>query len=154
MAHSIAEQLQYGQPERPVRFLIQDGLVDRGDAHLLRSVLENLLGNAWKFTREQPEAQIEFGCTRAGDRRVYFVRDNGAGFDMAYQNKLFGVFQRLHTQQEFEGNGVGLATVQRILRRHGGSVRGEGRVGHGATFSFSLHEPTPTPPDADHSPVI
>jgi PAS domain S-box-containing protein len=154
MARSIAEQLQYGQPERSVRFLIQDGLVDRGDVHLLRSVLENLMGNAWKFTRERPEAEIEFGCTQAGDRRVYFVRDNGAGFDMAFQNKLFGVFQRLHTQQEFEGNGVGLATVQRILRRHGGSVRGEGRVGHGATFSFSLHDPAPTAPEAELSPVI
>ncbi|MCY1074888.1 PAS domain-containing sensor histidine kinase [Archangium lansingense] len=148
LAHSVSEQIQRWQPERTVRFTIQDGLVDRGDAKLLRGVLENLLGNAWKFTRDRPQAEIEFGSTLAedGKRRVYFVRDNGAGFDMAFQNKLFGVFQRLHTQQEFEGNGVGLATVQRIIRRHGGTIRGEGRVGHGATFSFSLHDPSPTTP--------
>ncbi|MFY0564545.1 PAS domain S-box protein [Archangium lansingense] len=151
LAHSVSEQIQRWQPERSVRFTIQDGLVDRGDAKLLRGVLENLLGNAWKFTRNRPQAEIEFGSTLAedGKRRVYFVRDNGAGFDMAFQNKLFGVFQRLHTQQEFEGNGVGLATVQRIIRRHGGTIRGEGRVGHGATFSFSLHDPSPTPPGSE-----
>ncbi|WP_257452829.1 sensor histidine kinase [Archangium lipolyticum] len=144
LARNISEQLQRWQPQRTVRFHIQDGLVDRGDAQLLRSVLENLLGNAWKFTRERPEAEIALGTlpTEGGARRVYFVRDNGAGFDMEYQKKLFGVFQRLHTQQEFEGTGVGLATVQRIIVRHGGRVWGEGRVGQGATFYFTLHEGT------------
>ena len=143
LARSISEQLQRWQPQRTVRLSLQDGLVERGDAQLLRSVLENLLGNAWKFTRERPVAEIEFGALpgHTGERCVYFVRDNGAGFDMEFRNKLFGVFQRLHTQQEFEGTGVGLATVQRIVLRHGGRVWGEGRVDQGATFYFTLHEP-------------
>jgi light-regulated signal transduction histidine kinase (bacteriophytochrome) len=96
--------------------------------------VENLFSNAWKFTRHQPDARIEFGHDDAG----YFVRDNGAGFDMAYSAKLFGVFQRLHTQDEFEGTGIGLATVQRIIRRHGGQIRAEATPGHGATFRFTL----------------
>ncbi|ATB28782.1 sensor histidine kinase [Melittangium boletus] len=147
LARLCAEQLRRWQPERAVSFHLQEGLVDRGDTRLLRSVLENLLGNAWKFTRERAQAEIHFGALpeEPGTGRVYFVRDNGAGFDMEYQAKLFGVFQRLHTQQEFEGNGVGLATVQRIIRRHGGRVWGEGTVGQGATFYFTLHEPTRTP---------
>ncbi|REG28900.1 PAS domain S-box-containing protein [Archangium gephyra] len=156
ISRSISEQLQRWQPERAVRFQLQDGLVDRGDSQLLRLVLENLMGNAWKFTREKPVAEIEFGTlpeSGTGTGRVYFVRDNGAGFDMEYQKKLFGVFQRLHTQQEFEGNGVGLATVQRIIRRHGGRVWGEGRVGQGAAFYFTLHEtlPPPVPPSSSPS---
>ncbi|OJH35249.1 sensor histidine kinase [Cystobacter ferrugineus] len=141
-AHAIREQLQRWQPQRTARFRIQDGLVDRGDAQLLGAVLENLLGNAWKFTRNQQVAELEFGALAQQEGpRVYFVRDNGDGFDMEYKQKLFGVFQRLHTQQEFEGNGVGLATVQRIIQRHGGRVWAEGRVGQGATFYFTLHEP-------------
>jgi PAS domain S-box-containing protein len=161
LARALSEQLQRWQPERSVHFHLQEGLVDRGDPELLRLMLENLLGNAWKFTRQRAVAEIGFGVLPdSGSGRVYFVKDNGAGFDMAFQDKLFGVFQRLHTQQEFEGNGVGLATVQRILRRHGGRIWGEGRVDQGATFFFTLHEPavsaattgspTQNPGDAPH----
>jgi PAS domain S-box-containing protein len=146
MAHAVLEQLQEQQPERQVKVRIQEGLVAQGDPHLLRAVLENLLGNAWKFTREKPVAEIEFSATQdQAGRHTYVVRDNGAGFDMAYRDKLFGVFQRLHTQREFEGTGIGLATVQRILRRHGGRVWGEGQPGRGASFFFTLNE-FPLPP--------
>jgi PAS domain S-box-containing protein len=142
MARSIIEQLQRLQPRRAVSVRIQEELMGQGDAQLLRSVMENLLGNAWKFTRERSLVEIEFGVVPGGAaERVYFIRDNGAGFDMEYQAKLFGVFQRLHTQQEFEGTGIGLATVQRIIQRHGGRVWAEGRVGRGATFFFTLHAP-------------
>ncbi|WP_407742689.1 sensor histidine kinase [Hyalangium sp.] len=146
MASSIVEQLQGLQPERAVKLNVQPGLVEEGDPHLLRSVLENLLSNAWKFTRERPVAEIELSATQ-DERgvRTYVVRDNGAGFDMAYGDKLFGVFQRLHAQAEFEGNGVGLATVQRIIRRHGGRIWGEGQPGEGARFFFTLNE-LPRPP--------
>ena len=99
---------------------------------------ENLLENAWKFTTRQPEARIEFGVTNASGEPTYFVRDNGAGFDMAYVDRLFGPFQRLHPQREFAGSGIGLATVQRIIHRHGGRVWAEGLVGQGATFHFTL----------------
>lgn len=109
-----------------------------GDRSLLRVVLENLLGNAWKFTSKHPRARIEFGITEQDGRTVYFVRDDGAGFDMAYANKLFTPFQRLHGSNEFDGTGIGLATVQRIIYRHGGSVWAEGEVERGATFYFTL----------------
>ncbi|HJW82298.1 MAG TPA: ATP-binding protein, partial [Acidiferrobacterales bacterium] len=109
------------------------------DARLLRVVLDNLLGNAWKFTGRQPGPRIEFGATGSADGApAFFVRDNGAGFDMTYAGKLFGAFQRLHTLSEFPGTGVGLATVQRIVHRHGGRIWADGAVGKGATFYFTL----------------
>jgi light-regulated signal transduction histidine kinase (bacteriophytochrome) len=136
LAHTSAQRLRESQPGRDVEFVIGDGFVEQGDGALLGAVVENLLSNAWKFTRNRANARIEFGAAREGPRTTYFVRDNGAGFDMAYASKLFGVFQRLHSANEFEGNGVGLATVQRIMRRHGGRVWAEGKVGEGACFYF------------------
>jgi light-regulated signal transduction histidine kinase (bacteriophytochrome) len=117
--------------------VIHDGMMAECDPHLLRSALENLLGNAWKFTGKRDRAHIEFG-TQQGGPTTYFVRDNGAGFDPAYADKLFGAFQRLHSTEEFPGTGIGLATVQSIIRRHGGRLWAEGAVNHGATFYFTL----------------
>jgi signal transduction histidine kinase len=139
IASEIAEDLRQAQPERKAEFLITDGLVANGDARLLKVALENLLGNAWKFTGREAHAKIEFGALRHDDGTLaYFVRDNGAGFDEAYAGKLFGSFQRLHGADEFEGTGIGLATVQRIVHRHGGRIWAEGEVGRGATFYFTL----------------
>jgi PAS domain S-box-containing protein len=138
MAMSIAEDLRNKQPTRRVEFVIADGLTANGDAGLLKVALENLLGNAWKFTSKKTYAKIEFGVVRRDDAPAYFVRDNGAGFDEAYAAKLFAPFQRLHRADEFEGNGIGLATVQRIVHRHGGKVWAEGTPERGATFYFTL----------------
>lgn len=138
LAQMIATELQETQLERGVDFVIAPGLVANGDARLLRIVLENLLGNAWKFTAKHPHARIELGrCLHSGTH-AYFVRDDGTGFDMAYANKLFGAFQRLHAMTEFEGTGIGLATVQRIIHRHHGRVWAEGAVEQGATFYFTI----------------
>jgi hypothetical protein len=117
---------------------IQEGLTVNGDAHLLRVVMENLLGNAWKYTGKVERPTIEFGRERQEGREVCFVRDNGAGFDMAYAGKLFSAFQRLHGSDEFEGSGIGLATVRRIVHRHGGEVWADARPQSGATFFFTL----------------
>jgi light-regulated signal transduction histidine kinase (bacteriophytochrome) len=136
LAKSISSTLVLTQPSRRVTFVIAEGLVTTGDAGLLRVALENLLGNAWKFTSKKQRARIEFG--RAENPPIYFVRDNGAGFDMAYVNKLFSAFQRLHNASEFPGTGIGLATVQRIIARHGGRIWVEAAVGQGATFYFTL----------------
>jgi signal transduction histidine kinase len=142
LATGIIEDLRAAQPDRNVQFVAGEDIKAYGDVSLLKVALENLLGNAWKFTERKEEARIEFGA----DRRprpgflapVYFVRDNGAGFDQAYSDKLFGAFQRLHGQDEFEGTGIGLATVARIIHRHGGRVWADSEVGEGATFYFTL----------------
>jgi signal transduction histidine kinase len=138
MTREIADDLRGTQPERRVEFIIQEGIEAQGDGRLLRAVLENLIGNAWKFTSRRPEARIEFGVQQQKEMTVYFVRDDGAGFDMKYAQKLFGAFQRLHATAEFPGTGVGLATVQRIIHRHGGDVWAEGEVEKGATFYFTI----------------
>jgi two-component system, sensor histidine kinase and response regulator len=138
IARTVARELQEREPERRVEFLIDEERVGIGDPQLLRVVLENLLNNAWKFTSKHPSARIEFGTVEQNGKMVYFVRDNGVGFDMAYADKLFGAFQRLHPMSEFPGFGIGLATVQHIISRHGGRVWAEGAVDKGAVFLFTL----------------
>jgi signal transduction histidine kinase len=137
MVHELAEELQATAPLREAEFVVADGLFAETDPRLLRIVLTNLLGNAWKFTAKQAHPRIEFGSSDEGGKE-YFVRDNGAGFDEEYSSKLFGVFQRLHKASDFPGTGIGLATVQRIVHRQGGRVWAEGKVEHGATFHFTL----------------
>jgi PAS domain S-box-containing protein len=145
LAGDILSELRRTHSERRVKSMIAPNLLAQGDPRLLGVVLENLLNNAWKYTSKQERAQIEFGKKQEGDETIYFIRDNGAGFDMAYADKLFGAFQRLHTVSEFPGTGIGLATVQRILQRHGGRIWAEGAVNEGATFFFTV--PTlSTPP--------
>jgi len=138
LANLIAAELVKTQPQRQVEFDIASGLVVNGDAELLRAMLENLIGNAWKFTSNRQNAKIEFGVTEFSGKTSYFVRDNGVGFDMTYASKLFQAFQRLHLQTEFPGTGIGLATVKRIINRHGGSIWAESEAGKGATFYFNL----------------
>jgi PAS domain S-box-containing protein len=138
MARAIAEDMRRLQPDRRVALAIQPGLADQGDPTLLRVVLQNLLDNAWKFTAGRTDPEIAFGAAEIDGKPVYFVRDNGAGFEMAYYDKLFGAFERLHKEEEYPGTGVGLATVQRIIHRHRGSIWAEGRVDGGACFYFTL----------------
>ena len=139
LAREIADELTINDPGRDVEFAIEDGISIHGDGPLLRSVLENLLNNAWKFTVGRTAAKIEFGCTRQADGSIaHFVKDNGAGFDMNHVTKLFTAFGRLHSANEFPGTGIGLATVQRIIHRHNGKVWAEGAVNKGATVYFAL----------------
>jgi two-component system NtrC family sensor kinase len=143
LARAAAAELGRSTPERRVRVLIPDSVSADADPRLLRIVLENLLGNAWKFTKGTPEAAIELGATQGSTLATYFVRDNGAGFSMTYAGKLFTPFQRLHSEAEFPGTGIGLATVHRIVQRHGGRVWAEGAVGKGATFFWTLPNGSP-----------
>lgn len=138
MAEDILANLRDLEPHRQVRAVIQPGLVVRGDRSLLRILLENLLSNAWKYTGRRDEARIELGARAENGHQVFFVRDNGVGFDMAHVGHLFQPFHRLHAMTAFPGTGIGLATVERIVRRHGGRVWAEGELGKGATFSFVL----------------
>ncbi|MDB6022118.1 MAG: fgrK [Pedosphaera sp.] len=138
LAHGIVTGLREREPRRRVEFAIAPGLVAPGDPQLMRIALENLLSNAWKFTGRRPAAQIEFGMQPGDGEAAYYVRDNGAGFDMAFAHKLFGAFQRLHNDKEFPGHGIGLATVQRIINRHGGKTWAMGEVDNGAAFFFTL----------------
>jgi light-regulated signal transduction histidine kinase (bacteriophytochrome) len=141
LAEVIAAELQIALPERVVDFEIAPALTAVADPNLMRIAMEHLLKNAWKFTGKHPAARIEFGAERCEGETVFFVRDDGAGFDMAYADNLFTPFQRLHRADEFEGAGVGLATVRRIIQRHGGRVWAEGAVERGATFRFTLPAP-------------
>jgi light-regulated signal transduction histidine kinase (bacteriophytochrome) len=145
LARNVVEKLGMAAPGREVEIVIDDGIAAEGDAALLRIALENLLGNAWKFTGKRAAARIEVGVMPLEGDTVYFVRDNGAGFDPAYEAKLFGVFQRLHSTLEFEGTGIGLATVKRIVNRHGGRIWATSEVDRGATFYFTLGEGTSRP---------
>jgi signal transduction histidine kinase len=139
LARSVFEELKCAAPHREIECNLQSLPPTRGDRTMIRQVLVNLLSNAIKFTGVIPRASIEIGCSEQGtERNTYYVKDNGAGFDMRYIDKLFGVFQRLHSIQEFEGTGVGLAIVQRIVQRHGGQVWAESKVNQGATFHFTL----------------
>jgi len=138
MAKEIADDLKTQDPQRNVEFIISPGLIAQGDSNLLKIVFENLLNNAVKFTGTVEQAHIQVGAVEMDGERVYFVRDNGVGFDMEYAGKLFAPFQRLHSMQEFPGTGIGLVTVQRIIYRHGGRIWPEAVVNQGATFYFTL----------------
>jgi len=141
MAREIVAELAEQDPQRQVALRVADGIVVQGDRALLRVALGNLLGNAWKFTSRCPQARIEFGTSTEDGHTHFFVSDNGVGFDPAYADKLFGAFQRLHSKDEFPGTGIGLATVQRVIRRHGGNVWAKSAIGEGATFGFELGAP-------------
>ena len=150
MVETIAADLRRSEPSRPVDFVIASGIMAYGDKVLLQSVLENLINNAWKFTSKHPQAIIEFGVTAPAGlpgghpdgKNAYFVRDDGAGFDMKYAHKLFGAFQRLHGVEEFPGNGIGLAIIHRVIHRHGGQVWADGAIDKGAAFFFTLEAET------------
>lgn len=140
IAEECIKTLQAAEPERKVKVEIENSLQVQGDAKLLRVVIQNLVGNAWKFTRDCESPEIKLGVLKRGLTRVFYVADNGVGFDMKYAKKVFGIFQRLHTRDEFEGTGIGLASVERVINRHGGKIWVDARSNEGATFYFSLPE--------------
>ena len=144
MARAVLHEYQEKEPSRQAAVQIQDGLIAQGDPRLLAAVLQNLLANAWKFSAKKPAAQIVVGSTPSADgETIFFVKDNGAGFDMAFAHKLFGTFERLHSPGDFVGTGIGLATVKRVIDRHGGRVWAESKPGQGATFFFTLKPSAP-----------
>jgi signal transduction histidine kinase len=143
LATSILEGLAESNPDRQVEVVVQKRCQANADPGLMQIALQNLLRNAWKFTGLRQSAKIEFGCTKRSGKTVYYVRDNGAGFDQNFADRLFKPFQRLHAVSEFPGTGIGLATVERIIRRHGGEVWAEGEVDKGATFYFTVDSTKP-----------
>jgi PAS domain S-box-containing protein len=138
LAQKVMDDLRHAEPKRRVEFAVQPGLAAWGDPNLLKIVLENMLGNAWKYTSRREQAKIAFGANTTKDKTVFYIRDNGAGFDMSFADRLFIPFQRLHGPNEFSGTGIGLATVKRVIQRHGGDVWGHGELEAGATFFFTL----------------
>ncbi len=138
LARNMFEQLAAAEPSRKVEFVVDEGMKAHGDSRLLELVLQNLIGNAWKFSSKKDLAKIEVGKLTKNEKTVFFVKDNGAGFDMEYVDKLFGAFKRLHSEQDFAGTGIGLATVKKIIQRHGGSIWAESVHGEGATFFFTI----------------
>ena len=138
LCEEIVANLRLASPERQVTVEVAPGLRCNVDASLMRAAMENLIGNAWKYSARVAHARIEIGTMAVDGRDVFFVRDNGAGFDMTLAHRLFAPFQRLHAPNEFDGTGVGLAAVQRIIERHGGHIWAEGATGHGATFFFTM----------------
>ena len=140
LAQELINDLQASEPERQVKWVINPQVIVSADATLMRLVLKNLLENAWKFTSHNPVARIEFGVMQHNQETIYFVRDDGVGFDLSYAQMLFGVFQRLHPNEQFPGTGIGLATVQRAIHRHGGRVWAEAAIKQGATFYFTLSQ--------------
>jgi signal transduction histidine kinase len=149
IAEEVVAAIQKRQPRPEAQVRIAPNLTARAEPRLMQNVLQNLIENAWKFTQEVPRPVIEFGCFTEGKRPVFYIRDNGVGFDPAFAGKLFGAFERLHNAADYPGTGIGLATVKRIIERHGGKVWAEGELGRGATFFFTVpDEPTEaTPPE-------
>jgi light-regulated signal transduction histidine kinase (bacteriophytochrome) len=152
LAREVFAEIHHAEPNRVVEFDVAPGLVASGDQRLLRVVLVNLLGNAFKFSSKKDGAKIQFSETKLSAGPAFLVRDNGAGFDMAYVDKLFGAFQRLHNQNEFKGTGIGLATVQRIIHRHNGKAWAESAPGKGATFFFTIGGSPPKTNEQQNNP--
>ncbi|VVB60292.1 Methanogenesis regulatory histidine kinase FilI [uncultured archaeon] len=138
IASTVIEDLKKTDPKRKVTFITEKKLITEGDANLLQILLENLFGNAWKFTKKCKQAEIEFGKTKHDQETVFFIRDNGAGFNMKYVDKLFIPFQRLHDNTDYQGTGIGLSIVSRIIHRHGGRIWADAEENKGATFYFTL----------------
>ena len=138
LAGSVVAELRHAEPERNVNVIIAEDLKTHGDAHLMKIALSNMLDNAWKYSRKIPDAKIEFSVIEKNGERIYYVRDNGAGFDMAQAHRLFAPFQRLHSESQFPGTGIGLAIVNRVIERHGGRIWAESEVGKGAAFYFTI----------------